>query len=363
MNLHNSNTYLNDLNTTAKHIIDVDKLRGKKILITGATGTVGSYIADTLLWLNQTAGYGIKVILAGRDLKRLSDLFSYFNDQEIEYVYFNLKEDFRFDFEVDYIIHAAGNAHPQAFNLDPVGTLVDSVNSTKRLLDYGFAYGAKRLLYISSGEVYGLGDVSLDAFKEEYLGGLDLASPRSCYPESKRVNENLCVGYSKQYGLETVSVRLCHTYGPMITATDNRAQVQFIRNALEHHDIELKSAGLQMRSYNYIADAAAGILTVLMNGISGETYNIANPEARITIAGLAQVIAENEGQKVVFTDPDAVDLANRSPIAKQVLDTTKLEGLGWKGVFSVENGIKHILQILRESERRDEFEDSDAESK
>lgn len=136
----------------------------------------------------------------------------------------------------------------------------------------------------------------------------------------------------------------------MITATDNRAQVQFIHNAMSHQDIELKSAGVQMRSYNYIADAVSGILIVILNGQAGESYNIDNPNVRITIAGLAQVIAEAEGQKVVFTDPDAVDLANRSPIAKQVLDTTKLESLGWTGGYSVADGVRHTLQILHEAE-------------
>lgn len=354
MNLHKSNTYLNDLDITANHVIGVDKLRGSKILITGATGTVGSYIADTLLRLNQNSGYRMKVILAGRDPERLIDLFSYFNDQEVEYVYFNLKEDIKFDFNVDFIVHAAGNAYPQAFNSDSVGTILDSVNSTKRLLEFGTMHRAKRLLYVSSGEVYGLGDLSLDAFKEDYLGSLDLTSPRSCYPESKRVTENLCASYSYQYGLETVSVRLCHTYGPMINVADNRAHVQFIRNALAHQDIELKSTGEQMRSYNYVADAVAGILSVLINGNSGEVYNIANPDVRITIAGIAKVIAENEKQKVVFTAPNAVDLRNRSPIIKQVLDTTKLENLGWKGVFSVKDGISHTLRIIHESVNRNE---------
>lgn len=349
MNLHCSKTYCEDLDKTIENIVGVEFFKNKSVLLTGATGTVGSYLADVLLRLNQTDDYNTKVVLAGRNISHLQSLYRLSQSKNIEYVHFNLTEPIEFDVNVDYIIHAAGNAHPYAFNSDPVGTLVDSVNSTKNLLDYGITHSTKKLLYVSSGEVYGFRDVRLDVFREDYLGSLDLSSPRSCYPESKRVTENLCYSYTKQFGLATVCVRLCHTYGPMFTSSDNRAHVQFIKNALEHKDIQLKSAGAQMRSYNYIADAAAGILTVLINGNSGEAYNIANPEARMTIASLAKVIANTEGQKVIFTNPDAVDLANRSPISKQVLDTTKLERLGWKGAFSVERGIAHTLQILHES--------------
>ena len=200
---------------------------------------------------------------------------------------------------------------------------------------------------MSSGEVYGQGDLTLDEFEEPYAGYVDISSSRSCYPLSKRATENLCVSYTKQYGLETVIVRPCHTYGPCITSTDNRANVQFIRNVLNGEDIVMKSAGKQMRSYNYIADCASAILTVLMNGSSEEIYNIANPNVKITILELAKIIAEATGRKVVFAEPDAFDLKNRTPIAKQVLSSKKIEKLGWTGAYTVEKGISHTLNILQ----------------
>ena len=239
------------------------------------------------------------------------------------------------------------NAHPAAFNGDPVGTIIGNVESTFALLEYLKKHCGKRLLYVSSGEVYGQGDVSISAFKEEYAGYVNALSPRSCYPLSKRTTENLCVSYWKQYGGETVIVRPCHTYGPCMTTTDNRAHVQFFHNALDGEDILLKSAGRQMRSYNYVADCVAGLLTVLINGEPGEAYNLANPESRLTIAQLAAKIAKAESKKVVFEDPTSVEIANQSPIAKQVLDTQKLEKLGWKPAFSIEEGISHTLSICK----------------
>jgi nucleoside-diphosphate-sugar epimerase len=120
-----------------------------------------------------------------------------------------------------------------------------------------------------------------------------------------------------------------------------------MRNVLNGEDIVMKSAGSQLRSYIYIADCASAILTVLLNGKSGEAYNTANPNARVTIAQLAEIIAKAGGRKVIFATPSAVDIANRTPIAKQVLSSKKIEALGWSGAFSAETGIRHTLDILQ----------------
>ena len=159
----------------------------------------------------------------------------------------------KFDFPVDFIIHAASNAYPAAFNADPVGTIMSNILGTKNMLDYALNHSAKRFLFLSSGEVYGQGDLSVDAFDEKYSGYVDPTSPRSCYPNSKRCAETLCVSYTKQYGLDTVIARPSHTYGANFTELDNRANVQFVNRAIKGDDIVLLSAGNQLRSYTYIA--------------------------------------------------------------------------------------------------------------
>lgn len=345
MNLHESKTYISDLDVAIEQTVGLEKLKGKKMLITGATGTIGSFVVDVLLRYNQTENTDISVCVAGRNVEKIEKL--YYGFGEITALSYDINNEIGFDVPVDYIIHAAGNAHPAAFNSGPVETIIGSINSTYNLLRYARKYSTKRLLYISSGEVYGQGNLDVDEFDEAYAGYLDMQSPRSCYPSSKRAAENLCASYSRQYGLETVVVRPCHTYGPFITPSDNRANVQFIRNVLDGEDIVMKSAGVQMRSYNYIADCVSAILTVLINGNSGEAYNIANPYCRVTIAGLAETIAKAVGRRVVFDNPDAVDFANRTPIEKQVLSSKKIEALGWKGAFTVRTGIKHTIDILQ----------------
>lgn len=347
MNLHFSKLYLSDLDTAISNCVGIECFSGKTVLLTGATGTIGSFLADMLLRYHSTKNAGITLILAGRDPVKLERMYSDFSDGAVEYVPYDVEQPISFCRSVDYILHAAGNAHPKAFNGDPVGTIVGNILGTYNLLEYGRTHGAKRFLYVSSGEVYGQGDMSLAEFEESYSGYVDILSSRACYPSSKRAAENLCAAYSGQYGLDTIIVRPCHTYGPRFTDSDSRANVQFIRNVLNGEDIVLKSAGTQLRSYNYIADCASAILTAFAVGKSADAYNIANSEARTTIAGLAQIIAKASGRRVLYAEPDAVDLANRTPIPKQVLSSKKIEALGWKGSFPVEKGIAHTLQILQ----------------
>lgn len=345
MKLHQSKLYSEDLDIALTHIVGAEKLYGKKILITGATGTIGSFVADVLINLNQKENANIRILLAGRSIGRLQSQFGIHDD--VEFLPYDLESSIEFDEAVDYVIHTAGNAHPAAFNEDPVGTIVGNVNSTYRLLEYATKHGGKRCLYVSSGEVYGQGDISLDTFDELYSGYLDILSPRSCYPLSKRMVENLCVSFWQQYKMESVIVRPCHTYGPIMTASDNRAHAQFFRNALAGEDIVMKSAGTQMRSYNYVADCVAGILTVLVGGEAGEAYNLANPQSTLTIAELAAKIATAGNCKVAFENPTEKDVKNQSPIPKQVLATKKLESIGWSPAFSIDEGIQHTLNILK----------------
>lgn len=346
MKLYESLIYKNDLDVAIEHSVYLEHLKNSSILVTGSTGTIGSFIVDMLLRFNETANANIRVYVAGRNTEMLLERYRDFVHQNVSILPYDLNEDIGFDMPVDYIIHAAGNAYPAAFVGDPVGTIIGNISGTHRLLEYARMHAAKRVVYVSSGEVYGQGDLNLEEYEESYVGYLDTTASRSCYPLSKRATENLCASYYSQYGLETVIVRPCHTYGPCMTRSDNRANVQFIHNALDGNDIILKSAGAQMRSYNYVADCVSALFTVLINGCAGEAYNLANPEVRITVAQLAHVIADVAGKKVIFEKPDEIDLANRTPIEKQVLSSKKIEALGWSGAYSIETGVKHLFDIL-----------------
>ena len=307
---------------------------------------IGSFIVDVLLEYNRLESAAIQIYALGRSEQRLHARFEDVITDHLHFVAQDINQPPHFDFDVDYIIHAASNAYPASFANDPVGTIMNNIFGTQYLLDYALNHGAKRFLFVSSGEVYGQGDPALTAFPEHFSGYVDPTEPRSCYPSSKRAAETLCVSYTQQFGLETVIVRPCHIYGPNTTGSDNRASVQFMNNAINGEDILMKSRGTQMRSYCYVADCASALLTVLTCGEKQQAYNIANPEARVTIAGLAEEIAETAGQKVVFAEEDVVPEGQKTPITYAVLDSEKLCSLGWKGNYTVKQGVLSTYKVL-----------------
>lgn len=267
----------------------------------------------------------------------------------LEFLEHDLSKPINFHKSVDYIIHAAGNAHPSAFQNDPIGTIIGNVNGTYDLLEYAKTHSAQRLLFISTGEVYGKYTDGVMEFDETYSGSIDSTSVRSSYPNSKRTAETLCAAYAKSGELSTVIVRPCHTYGPSLTTEDSRAHAQFIRAVLDNQDILMTSEGNQIRSYCYIADCASIIITVLINGENGEAYNSANPESIASIADFARTVARLKDRQVIFCSPTQKDISMRSPITRQVLSSRKIESLGWRGQYSLEKGIFNTLMILSEA--------------
>lgn len=344
--LYDSMTYRQDLQNAVANTRDIEKLKGCSVMVTGATGLIGSFVVDMLLEYNRLHQANITVYALGRSEKRLQERFEGAYCKGLHFVEQDVNCEPTFDFDVDYIIHAASNAYPAAFASDPVGTILSNVLGVKYLLDYAKQHAAKRLLFVSSGEVYGQGDPTLEAFPEHYSGYVDPTKARSCYPASKRAAETLCVSYTQQFGLDTVIVRPCHTYGPNTTGSDNRANVQFVNSAIAGKDIVMQSRGTQMRSYCYIADCASALLTVLLCGESCEAYNLANPDARVTIAGFAETVAKATGRRVVFADEQDVPKNQQTPITYAVLDSDKLCALGWEGKYTVKDGVNNTVCVL-----------------
>ena len=341
-------TYNNDLLIAIQHSVGIEKLRNVSILITGATGTLGSFLVDVLLKYNQQENANITIYAAGRNLVKLEELFGKVPDKNLIYVLHHLEQPIQFDFSVDYIIHTAGNANPNAFRENPVGTLMGIVLGTYNLLEFGRRVKIKRFLYVSTAEVYGEMVPSRFSTSENDSGYVNPLAFRSCYPSAKRVAETLCVSAMHQYQMDAVICRPCHTYGPCITSADNRAHAQFFKRALNRQDIVLKSAATQIRSYTYIGDCASALLTVLVNGKGAEAYNVANSSSIVSIADFARTIAQKAQIRVLFDTPSQIDLQSRCPISRQVLNVDKLKHLGWKESFSLEKGVAHTLQILQD---------------
>lgn len=307
---------------------------GKNVLVTGANGLIGSYLVEYLDYA------GANVFAMSRSIEKLTKRFKNFSN--INFIEQDLNQPLSLSEKYDYIIHTASNAHPLAFSQDPVGTMKTNLFGTMNLLEYVRENGGK-LLYLSTGEIYGN---NVDhAFSENDLGLVDTKSVRSCYPESKRAAETLCVSYYTQYGVDVNIARLCYVYGPMITDTNSRADAQFLRNAVNGEDIVMKSKGQQRRTYCYVADAVCALLYIVLKGDNGGVYNIANPDSIVSVAEYAQTLADIVGVNLKFELPDAIEAKGYSKPLDSVLSAEKLIKLGWKPMFDIRSGLTNSILI------------------
>lgn len=335
-------SYKEDILQIFEQDLPWEKLSGSNILVTGATGLIGGCLVEALM-MNSKRDY--QVYASGRNEQRARLRFNDFaDDKAFHFVRYDVMQPLQCDVRFDYIIHAASNASPNFFAKSPVEVIKSNIFGVANLMEYGLSHGMKRFLYVSSGEVYGEGDGRV--FTEDYSGYVNCATPRACYPSSKRAAETLCVSYAAEYGADIVIARPCHIYGPHFTEQDNRVYAQFIRNVLSDKDIVMKSTGEQFRSWCYVVDCVSGLLHVLLKGTSGEAYNIADDKSNISIRELAETIATISGRKVVIDQPDVDEKIGYNPVTKSVFSTEKLECLGWRPCCGIKSGIAHTIAEL-----------------
>ncbi len=347
MRLENS-LYQDDLAAACGLPLPWEKLRGKTVMMTGASGTIGTFLADVLMEKNRTEGLDITFLAVGRNEARAKERFApYWESPLFRFISHVVSTPWTEEATPDYIIHAAGNSHPRAFSQDPVGTITSNVFGLYYLLNLASARRAERVLFLSSGEIYGQNRYQADSFSEGEMGYIDCNTLRAGYPESKRVAESLCQAYIKAEGLDTVTARLCRIYGPTMPENDSKVFAQFAKNTLRGENIVLKSAGTQYFSYCYAADAVSALLTILLCGKTGEAYNVADPNSSITLKDLAQLFADTSGTAVVFELPDEVERLGFSVADRAVLNTEKLEQLGWRARVGIRDGVSRTIEILK----------------
>ncbi len=354
MSLYTNDLYMEDVRRTAELALPWEKLAGKSVMLSGATGLIGSFLVDVLMEKNAADALNCTVYALGRNEEKAKSRFSrHASDPHLVFIPYDVKLPLvRNDLgTVDYILHLASNTHPMQYSTDPIGTITTNIIGLQNLLDFAVEHHAARFAFASSNEIYGENRGDAELFDESYCGYINSNTLRAGYPESKRCGEALCQAYKAQKGLDVVIPRLTRSYGPTMLMSDTKAISQFIKKGIAGENIVLKSAGTQYYSYQYVADSVSGLLTILLKGGNGEAYNIAEEHSDIMLKDLAAVIAEISGKKVVFEIPDAVEAAGYSTATKARLNGQKLRALGWTPEYDIKRGMERTIRILKSRDK------------
>lgn len=328
------------------------RLIGKTVLITGANGMLPSYCVDFLMYMHNYCNIApIKVIALCRNEEKAKHRFhAYLKNSYFNLIIQDVCDPINYTGEVDFIIHAASQASPKYYSVDPVGTLKPNTLGTYNLLEFARQKNISSFLFFSSGEIYGDTSKLKSPISEDNIGMVDSINIRSCYAESKRMGETMCVAYSHQFKVPTTVVRLGHTYGPSMALDDGRVFADFVADIIANRDITLYSEGMSERFFCYITDAIAGVFLILLNGSIGNAYNLFNTETRIKIKDLAQMLVTlypKKNLKVKFLKRD--NNLNYIPSPWDIpndFDTTKLRNLGWEPKIGIKKGFKRTVDFF-----------------
>ncbi len=308
--------------------IDWQALTNKRILITGATGLIGSNLVNALLYANEVYSANIHILALVRDIKKAGKRF--ISDKNLETLTCSIEKPIAYAQKVDYIVHAANPTSSKYFITNPVETIKSSITGTTNLLDFAKEKNVTGFVFLSSMEVYGKPERG-EIVTEEKVAGFDPYNVRNCYPMSKKLCEVICRSYFSEYNVPAKVIRLTQTFGPGVEYDDGRIFAEFMRCVIEKRDIVLKTKGETERCYLYTADAVTSILTVLLNGKPGEFYTAATPETYCSIAQMAELVAKEIAQNTIKVQyiPEDITGQGYANTLYMKLDTTKLRQLGW----------------------------------
>lgn len=320
---------------------------GRSFLVSGAAGLIGSYLIDLLIQAHRELGIGVRVLACDRDGNLLEERFPDAFADVVKRCVLDICTGDLPEEPADYVIHAASNTSPTDYATKPIDTILTNMLGMNRLCEFAVRHGSKRFLQCSSVEAYGRNNGDTDAFTEGYSGFVDSNTLRAGYPSAKRCAEALCNAYAVEHsGFDFVIARIARIYGPAVLLTDTKAATQFILNAVRGEDIVLKSDGAQLYSWGYSGDCAMAMLLLLLDGVNGQAYNIADPEP-CRLRDFADMAAAAGGKKVVFQLPNETEKAGYSKITKATMDVAKLSALGWTVRIPLRDGIRRTVEYLK----------------
>lgn len=329
----------------------LDKLNGKKILITGAGGFLGRYFVAALKEFNKYAVNPVSIValdnhvtsnpsIATNNLKL---------DPNIEWIYGDATLGSQLPDRFDYILHAAGIASPEHYRAKPLETIDVAVSVTRVLLEKARA-DHSRVLFFSSSEIYGDPLPEFVPTNEDYRGHVASRGPRACYDESKRLGETLCWIYENYYNVHVSVARPFNVFGPGMMPKDFRVMPNFAASIARGESLKVYGHGKQTRTFCYITDAITGFMKILIDAESPNVFNVGNPNPEISINDLAQLIKDSvspsTGIEVIkYPETYPEDEPNR-----RCPDISRIRSLlNYEPTVGLDEGIKRFFSWSKEN--------------
>ena len=317
----------------------IRELAGTTVLVTGATGLIGSQVVKAMACVNKEQNADIQILALCRDPKKFEQVFDGLLDMEnLNAYYCDINSEITYQGTIDYIIHGASPTSSQYFVQYPVETILTALNGTQNVLNLARKKEIKGRVYLSSLEVYGVPNTPNGIVTESQFGSIDPMNVRSSYSEGKRMAECLCASYAEEYGVPVKVARLSQTFGAGVDYQDGRVFAEFLRCAMEKKNIILHTEGKTLRTYCYTKDAVSALFYILLRGKTAEAYNVTNRDTAITIRDMAQYVCDifpESGISVEFDMPENLESFGYNPEMVIQLDTSKIEKLGWKATVDL----------------------------
>ena len=313
-------------------------LTNSKIMVTGATGLIGSMLIKTLIAATNQYKLNIEIIGQIRDIKKARLIYGEIFDK-INFV-------FTPNVDCDYIIHTVSPTSSKFFIEHPVETIKTSVGSLIEVLESAKNNGAT-VVYLSSMEQYGIPYELNQKMSEEKIGIIDHLNIRSSYSESKRLCECMCVSYAAEYNMHVKIARLAQTFGAGVSLSDSRMPMQFAKAVIAGEDIILHTEGKSISNIVYLTDAITGILTILTKGTDGQAYNICNDKETRSVREIAELVCNEIAKKKIMVKVRKKDNMGYAPDVTLHLDSSKLNALGWNAEINLVEAYQRLLSYLR----------------
>ncbi len=330
--------------------LSTEEFQGRSVLVTGATGLLGSQIVKTLLCLNRKHLANIKVYAWARNEHKAKKIFGdLLGLDTMNLIIADIVDFPELPRKMDYIIHTASATSSQYFVTHPVETIMTALAGTQNVLSLARELNIKSFLYLSSLEVYGVPNDAKKLIAENDYGYIDPLSIRSSYSEGKRMAECLCASYVSEYSLPVKVARLSQTFGPGVEYQDKRVFAEFARCVIEGNDIVLHTPGQTVRSYCYTRDAILALFAILTKGENGQAYNITNQNTVCSIKEMADLVCSLYPEKKISVQmdiPEDISALGYNPELVIKLDNARVCALGWKPSVNLPDSLRRMISSM-----------------